>query len=88
MEERKNQKVHKCFYYWNIAACLYKKTPKTGWKQCLLQTNFSLVETYLPAWIVEAMCKNLRRLAGAVEVWIAPWDGVRDIAQVSIDIEA
>lgn len=62
---------------------------KASWvENCLLQSNFSLLETYLPAWIVESMGKNLRRLVGAVEVWVAPWDGVRDIAQVSIDIEA
>lgn len=50
--------------------------------------NFSLIETHLPAWIVESMCKNLGRLVCAIKMWVAPWYGIRDIAQVSIYIKA
>jgi len=33
------------------------------------------------------MCKNLRRLVCAIKMWVAPWYGIRDIAQVSIYVE-
>lgn len=44
--------------------------------------------TSSPAWIVESMSKNFRRLIGAVKMWVGPWYGIRHVAEISVYIQA
>lgn len=44
--------------------------------------------TSSPAWIVESMSKNFRRLISAVKVRVAPWYGIRHVAEISVNIQA
>lgn len=40
-----------------------------------------------PAWIVEAVGKHFGGLVGAVEVRVAPWDGIRHVAHVRVYVQ-
>lgn len=42
---------------------------------------------FSPAWIVEAVGKHFRGLVGAVEVRIAPRDGIRHIAHIRVHVQ-
>lgn len=40
-----------------------------------------------PAWIVEAVGKHFGGLVGAVEVRVAPGDGIRHVAHVCVHVQ-
>lgn len=42
---------------------------------------------FSPAWIVEAVRKHFGGLVGAVEVRVAPWDGIRHVAHVCVHVQ-
>lgn len=50
-------------------------------------TQASSQRVLSPAWIVEAVGKHFRGLVGAVEVRVAPGDGVRHVAHVCVHIQ-